>query len=308
MPLASAIVRLKGDGGALVFASSIEMGQGVRTVLAGIVSRELGIPAAAVNVVTPDTAVTPYDWATGASRATTVTGLAVLEAVRDVKQKLADMAAECQGMARERIRVEGGAVTDGERRVDFTDLFHAYFGIRDGEVLGVFQVTPRSFGGRLGETPPFWETAAGGCTIAVDPETGVIRVRRYVSVADVGHAMNRQMCEGQDEGAAVQGIGHTLFEELRYEDGQPVNATLLDYHVPTIAEAPEEFVTELVESGDGPGPYGARGMGEGGILPAAPAIANALARALGIRIRELPLTPEQVWRAIERRASEPGSR
>lgn len=305
MALATAIVRLKADGGALVFASSVEMGQGVRTVLATIVSRELGVPREAVNVVTPDTGVTPYDWATGASRSTTVTGLAVLEAARDVKRKLAAMATECQGMAAERVRVEDGAMTDGERRVSFADLFHAYFGIRDGEVIGVFQVTPRAFGGRLSEPPPFWETSVGGCTIAVDPETGVVRVLRYVSIADVGHALDRQMCEGQDEGAAVQGIGHTLFEQLAYEDGQPVNATLLDYHVPTIDEAPDELVTELEESGDGPGPYGARGMGEGGILPPAPAIANALARALGIRVRDLPLTPERVWRALaERNARE----
>ncbi len=301
MPLATAIVRLKADGGALVFASSIEMGQGVRTVLATIVSRELGIPAAAVNVVTPDTAVTPYDWATGASRSTTVTGLAVLDAAADVRRRLVDMAVECHGLARERVRLEGGAVTDGERRVGLTDLFHAYFGIRDGEVLGVAQVTPRSHGGRLGQAPPFWETAIGGATVAVDLETGVVRVRRYISIADVGHVLDRRMAEGQDEGAVVQGIGHTLFEELRYDDGQPVNATLLEYHVPTFDAAPEEFETVLVESGDGPGPYGARGMGEGGILPPAPAIANALGRALGIRVRDLPLTPERVWRAIQER-------
>jgi CO/xanthine dehydrogenase Mo-binding subunit len=305
MALATAVVRLKGDGGALVFASSVEMGQGVRTVFATIVARELGIARERVHVVTPDTAATPYDWATGASRSTTVTGLAVLEAARDVRAKLAQMAAEGQGMTRDRVRVEDGVVTDGERRSSLADLFHAYFGIRDGEVIGVFQVTPRSFGGRLSQSPPFWETSVGSCTIAVDPDTGVIRIPRYVSVADVGHALDRQMCEGQDEGAAVQGIGHTLFEALAYEDGQPINATLLDYHVPTFDETPGEFVTELIESGDGPGPYGARGMGEGGILPAAPAIANALARGLGIRVRDLPLTPERVWRALaERRARE----
>lgn len=306
MPIASALVRVNADGGVLVFASSVEMGQGVRTVLARIASRELGVPLPAVHVVMPDTGVTPYDWATGASRSTTVTGLAVMEAARDARRKLVQMAVECQGMRAEVTRVDGGRVTDGEREVSLADLFHAFFGIRDGEVLGVAQVNPRSFGGRLALSPPFWETAVGGCTIAVDPETGVIRVQRYVSVADIGHALDRRMAEGQDEGAAVQGIGHALFEELRYADGQPVNATLLDYHVPTIDEVPADFETVLVESGDGPGPYGARGMGEGGILPAAPAIANALARALGVRIRELPLTPERIWRALQERRARDG--
>lgn len=308
MPIASAMVRVKGDGGVLVFASSVEMGQGVRTVLAGIAARELGLPVSAVHVVAPDTGVTPYDWATGASRSTTVTGLAVLEAARDARRRLVEMAVDAHGMRAEGVRVEGGRVADGDRAVSLADLFHSFFGIHDGEVLGVAQVSPRSFGGRLALPPPFWETAVGGCAIAVDEETGVIRVQRYVSVADVGHAFDRRLAEGQDEGAAVQGIGHTLFEELRYADGQPVNATLLDYHVPTIDEVPAEFETVLEESGDGPGPYGARGMGEGGILPVAPAIANALARALGVRVRELPLTPERIWRALrERRARDGGA-
>ncbi len=296
--LATAIVRLKRDGSVLVFSSAVEMGQGVRTVFAGIVARELGVRPDAVSFAAPDTSVTPHDWATGASRSTTVTGSALQDAAAEARRKVIDMAAAVLGVAGDRARLEDGAVTDGERRATFAELFHAYFGIHDGEVIGVGQVTPRSHGGRLAKTPPFWETAVAGCTVGVDPETGVIRVRRYVSVADVGHVMHRQLAEGQDEGAAVQGLGHALFEELRWEDGQPVNATLLDYHVPTIDDAPADFHTVLVESGDGPGPYGARGMGEGGILPAAPAVANALARALGVRVRELPLTPERVWRAL----------
>ena len=113
--------------------------------------------------------------------------------------------------------------------------------------------------------------------------------------------MNRAAAEGQDEGASVMGLGHTLSEELIYQDGQPINATMIDYHVPTIDEVPENFVTVLIESGTGPGPGGMRGMGEGAILPVAPAVANALAKGYGVRIRELPLTPERVWRAIRDR-------
>jgi CO/xanthine dehydrogenase Mo-binding subunit len=117
-------------------------------------------------------------------------------------------------------------------------------------------------------------------------------------VADVGRVMNRKSAEGQDEGAAIQALGHTLYEELVYEDGQPLNASMIDYHVPAMDEAPREFHTVLIESGDGPGPGGARGMGEGAILPMAPVISNSLARQYGVRVRELPMTPERVWRAI----------
>ncbi len=298
LPLSSATVRLKIDGSVLVLAMSVEMGQGVRTVLAGIAASVLGVPPAAVTVATPDTLTTPFDWGTGASRSTVVMGLAVEQAAHDVARQVTDLAVEVLGMDRAAITLAGGGVTDGRQSLTFYDVLHAAFGIDSGEIVGQALITPRSFGGRLAQPPAFWETASGGCTLDVDTDTGHIRVKRYVSVADVGCVLNRIAAEGQDEGAAVQGLGHALYEELLYEDGQPINATLMDYHVPTIEDAPEEFVTVLLESGDGPGPRGARGMGEGGILPIAPAIGNALARAYGIRIRELPLTPERVWRAL----------
>jgi len=111
--------------------------------------------------------------------------------------------------------------------------------------------------------------------------------------------MNRKAAEGQDEGAMVMGLGHTLSEQYVYEDGQVVNGTMFDYHVPTMEDIPEHVATVLLESGDGPGPDGARGGGEGGILPIAPAVANALFQGWGVRIKDLPLTPERVWRALQ---------
>jgi CO/xanthine dehydrogenase Mo-binding subunit len=298
LPLSSATVRLKIDGSVLILAMSVEMGQGVRTVLAGIAADVLGVPSSSVTVATPDTLTTPFDWGTGASRSTVVMGLAVEQAARDVARQVTDLAVEVLGMDREAIRLAEGGVTDSRQSATFHELLHAAFGIDSGEIVGQALITPRSFGGRLAQPPAFWETASGGCTLVVDTDTGYVRVKRYVSVADVGCVLNRIAAEGQDEGAAVQGLGHALYEELLYQDGQPINATLMDYHVPTIEDAPEDFVTVLLESGDGPGPRGARGMGEGGILPIAPAIGNALARAYGIRIRDLPLTPERVWRAL----------
>jgi CO/xanthine dehydrogenase Mo-binding subunit len=123
-------------------------------------------------------------------------------------------------------------------------------------------------------------------------------VLRVGGAADLGHVINRKAAEGQDEGAMVMGLGHTLAEEYIYEDGQVVNGTLFDYKVPTMEDAPLHVGTSLIESGDGPGPFGARGGGEGAILPVAPAVANALFQGWGIRIKELPLTPERVWRAL----------
>jgi CO/xanthine dehydrogenase Mo-binding subunit len=132
----------------------------------------------------------------------------------------------------------------------------------------------------------------------VDLETGEIRLEKYVTVADVGTAINPLQAEAQDEGAAIQGLGHTLFESLVYENGQPLNANLVDYRVPRFTDLPRHFDSVLIENRDGPGPYGAKGMGESGIVSVAPAVGNALFNATGVRIRALPLTPERVWRAL----------
>ncbi len=130
-------------------------------------------------------------------------------------------------------------------------------------------------------------------------ETGAIKLDQYVTVADVGKAINPQQAEGQDEGAAIQGLGAALFEALIYDQGQALNANLVDYRVPRFTDLPEFFESSLIENGDGPGPYGAKGMGESGIVSVAPAVGNALFRATGARIRELPLTPERVWQALK---------
>jgi CO/xanthine dehydrogenase Mo-binding subunit len=139
----------------------------------------------------------------------------------------------------------------------------------------------------------------GGAAISVDSETGAITIERYITVADVGKAINPVQAEGQDEGATIQGLGHTLFESLEYAGGQPLNANLVDYRVPTFTDLPRRFESALVENGDGPGPYGAKGMGESGIVSVAPAVGNAIFCATGAKIYDLPLTPERVWRALK---------
>jgi CO/xanthine dehydrogenase Mo-binding subunit len=111
--------------------------------------------------------------------------------------------------------------------------------------------------------------------------------------------INPKQCEGQDEGAAVFGIGQTLFEDLVYQDGELANGTLVDYRLPRFSDLPREFETIILEEGGGCGPYGAKGMGEGGILAVAPAVCNAVEDAVGVRMQSVPLTPEKVWRAIK---------
>jgi CO/xanthine dehydrogenase Mo-binding subunit len=150
----------------------------------------------------------------------------------------------------------------------------------------------------LGDHPVvFWTYGCQGVDIEVDTETGHIEVKKVSSVFDVGQVMNPQLLEGQLEGAIVQGMGTALWEELMLKDGRVLNPSFVDYKIPTSDDMPE-MVVQFVENPEATGPYGARGVAEPAMVPTAPAIANALYDALGIRINSLPLTPEKVLRAL----------
>src|SRR5262249_4547591 len=171
------------------------------------------------------------------------------------------------------------------------------FGMGGGELIGRGIVAPGRSAAPLGGSTPFWEMAAGAAEISLDEETGAITVEDYVSVADVGRRINPQPCEGQDQGAVTQGLGHPLFEGMLYDGRQLPTANLVDYRVPRAADVPAALQCHFIENGDGAGPFGAKGMGEGSLIPVTPAVGNALRRLAGVRLRELPLTPERVWRA-----------
>ena len=297
-PTSTALARLNADGSATVYIGSVEMGQGSRSVMTQIAAEELRLPLASVRVVASDTNVVPYDRSTGASRSTTLMGLAVHEAAGEVREQLLDLAAEHFETFPDQITMAAGEVSFKGETVGYGALVRELFGGTGGELMGRGYVTPRFPDGRFKVDPVFWEASITAAEVEVDENTGVVRIVRLVSVADVGKAINPKQVEGQDEGAAMQAIGHTLFEEMVYEDGQLLNSNMVDYRVPLFTDLPDEFETVIIENGDGPGPYGAKGVGEGGIVAVAPAVANAIFNATDVRIRDLPLTPERVWRAI----------
>ena len=297
-PVSVAMIRMQSDGTVNIFAGSTEMGQGVRTVLAQIAGEELTLPPDQFRIAGADTEVTPYDSSTGSSRSTTLMGTAVQKAARDLKKQLIKIAAETFRVAQSHVRLQNGSLVCGEARLTFKEAVERRFGKGSGgELIGHGDVGPELTEHKL---PVFWEVGMGMVELDIDEETGAVKLARLVSVADVGKAIHPEGCVGQEEGAAMMGIGHTFFEQIVYEpNGQLINPNLIDYRVPTFWEVPREFHTVLVENGDGPGPYGARGMGEGGLLSIAPAVTNAFARATGVRIKDLPLTPERVWRALK---------
>lgn len=293
LPISTSIVRLHYDGSVTVLCSTVEVGQGLHTVLAQIAAEELGIPHERITVISPDTRYGPYDWSTGASRGTAIMGSAVQRACRDVVDQLRALAADTAGVPTEAVVAEAGAVRVGDRTLDHAQVIREWWGRPAGEVIG------RGYVRNLGPSPAFWEIGMGAVEVEVDRETGEIRLRAYTALADVGRAINPRLCEAQDVGAVMMGLGHTLFEEMVYsEGGSLLNPTMLEYRVPLVTDLPEVMQTVLVENGDGAGPFGAKGMGEGGGIPVAPAVANAVFEATGVRIRDLPLTPERVWRAL----------
>jgi CO/xanthine dehydrogenase Mo-binding subunit len=299
--VSEAMVRLHADTSVTVLASTVEMGQGARTVLAQIAAEVLAVPLERVTVAMPDTAVTPYDQTTSSSRSTTMMGRAVQEAAEDVRDQLVRIASHRLGVIAGSLHVADEAVVGERSRVPYSELLMERFGMGGGELIGRGVVAPGRSAAPLGGSTPFWEMAVGAATVSVDEDTGAVVVEEYVSVADVGRCINPQQCEGQDEGAVMQGIGHTLLEEMEYEGGYLLNANLVGYRVPRADDVPPGLHCRFVENADGAGPFGAKGAGEGSLVPVSPAVGNALTRLTGVRFRELPLTPERVWRALRAR-------
>ncbi|MGH7843974.1 MAG: xanthine dehydrogenase family protein molybdopterin-binding subunit, partial [Candidatus Binatia bacterium] len=294
-PVSVSLLRLRADGSVVIMAGSTEMGQGARTILAQIVAEELSLALQRINVEGADTSVTPYDRSTGSSRSTTLMGRAVQLAARDLKKQMRQIAAGKLGVRPYQVRIEEGALTTGEARLSFQEIIKLRFGEAAGELIGRGYVGPEV----VSSLPVVWEVGMAVAELDIDAETGRVSLKSYTSAADVGKAIHPAQCAGQEEGASIMGLGHALFEEMIYDEGgQLLNGNMLSYRVPNFSDLPPTFHTELVENEDGPGPYGSRGMGEGGIFSVAPAVANALARQTGVRICDLPLTPERVWRAM----------
>jgi CO/xanthine dehydrogenase Mo-binding subunit/aerobic-type carbon monoxide dehydrogenase small subunit (CoxS/CutS family) len=296
-PSSTAQVKVASDGSAIVLSGSTEMGQGSRTILTQIAAQELGLPMDRVRTIQSDSATTSFERTTGASRTTTMSGLAVLRASHDALRKLCEMAAENWECPTEVVQAAGGVVVHDDGRIQtYEETIRQWFGSGGGEVTGL-GVVRRA--GHLAELPAFWEIGMVGVAIDIDPETGATVVDQLVTVADVGFALNPAGVEGQDLGAAVQGLGGAFSEELIYDGPQIRNANLIEYRVPRTIDGPRRYEAFIAQRGDGPGPYGAKGVGEGARIPMGGAVAAAVARAIGVWPDRLPLTPERIWRLLQ---------
>jgi CO/xanthine dehydrogenase Mo-binding subunit len=298
--LSYSTVRLLADGSVIVYAGTSDMGQGARTIFAQIAAQELGAPLDWVTVVMGDTAVVPYDQQTSASRSSVLMGNAILFACRDVQSKVRSMAAKLESVDEAAVVVDRGEVRIGERALPIRDVLVRGLGRLGGEVIGVGEMRKEADPEHpLGGTAAFFEFNCTAVEVEVDRETGDVVIARHVTVSDVGKALNPLQVRGQDEGAAIMGLGHTLMEHLIHDEaGRIRNLGAIDYRIPTSLDLPLRMESAIVENEDGPGPYGAKGMSEGALLCVAPAVAAAVRDATGVVIRDLPLSPERVWRAL----------
>jgi CO/xanthine dehydrogenase Mo-binding subunit len=304
--ISGAIVIMNADGTANVLSSTVEMGQGSETTLGQIVAEELGLALDRVHIVQPDTDVTPYDTITAGSRSTYHMGNAVRMAAGKIKSELCEVVASKLEVDPDDLALRNGRVfVRGmeERGMTVGEIFLAKFGSLGTTIAAeaVCQPTAAHMDPETGQSEKcteYWFPSATAVEVEVDTETGQVKVLQLFSVGDTGTAINPRHCEQQLLGAAIMHLGLTMFEEMIYDEGQLVNGSLLDYQVASIKDMPEAFRPVVVEVPHEEGPFGAKGAGETGALTVAPAVANAIEDAVGVRIRDLPITAEKVLRAL----------
>jgi 4-hydroxybenzoyl-CoA reductase alpha subunit len=310
MPQSGVQLKLDRGGGVTVYCGSTEIGQGSDSVLAYVTAEVLGIDPFDIAVVTADTDLTPVDLGSYSSRVTLMTGNAAIQAAQKARDLLASAVAQKLDVPPSRLEFAGGRVfdvQDPERGVDFAEavrIAEAAFGTIS--TAGSYTPPPpagRYRGAGVGPSPAYSYSAAVA-EVEVDPETGIVRVPTIWIAHDVGQCINPAAVIGQIEGSVYMGLGEALMEEMAYRANRNLVhkiPSMLEYKSPTTLEMCD-VVTYLVEDPDPGGPFGAKEVGQGPLLPVPPAIANAVYDAVGVRIDEIPITPEKVLKALKAKA------
>jgi CO/xanthine dehydrogenase Mo-binding subunit len=304
---AQALVKMAPDGSVDVLMGAVDIGQGARSVMRQIAAEELGVSIEKVNVSLVDTEVTPVDTGTFASRVTHQMGNAVVQASREARQVLFEVASAQLGVEPEQLEAKDDKVVVRnfpEQAIPIADLagMATYGERRLIAGRGAFGWAVANVDPDTGQGDPL-HTMAYGATVAeveVDPDTGVVKVLKMVSAYDCGKAINPLLVEGQIDGGAAMGLGSALLEELHpyYPTLDHYPTGFFSYMVPTAKDVPE-LDAVVVEMHSDTGPYGAKGIGEMTANSQAPAIINAIHDAIGVWITDLPATPEKVLRALE---------
>jgi CO/xanthine dehydrogenase Mo-binding subunit len=291
-----AIVNIAADGSVTLYCGTVDMGQGSDTAMAQMVGEILDVPAETVRVIPRDTDATPYDMGTLGSRSLFHMGHAVRRAAEEAREKL-------KALAREVGEPEGS-------NIPVSELFQKRYGMQAGNVIGtgVFKpgyVSPSADTGQSPQVTPFWMISGAGAEVEVDTETGHVKITRLINIVDCGRPVNPKSVETQISGAAVMHVGFTMFEKMHFDGGQVTNASLADYKIPGFHDMPDVMENLYLDHDQANGPFGAKGVGEVSTFCPSPAIANAIDDAVGVRITEMPLNAEAVYRALRARQGMP---
>jgi CO/xanthine dehydrogenase Mo-binding subunit len=294
------------EGGKIrILTGEVEVGQGLLTAYAAVCAEEMGIALSEITVEPPDTDIAPFGLGTWGDRGTFIGGNAVKLAAADAKKQTLEMAAEMLEANPLDLDCRDGRVfVKGSPQIflSFEEVASAAVYRRGGSpVLGKGTFIPASEladGTRYGNISGTYAFGAQAAEVEVNEETGEVRILKIAAAHDVGRALNLTTTEGQVEGATIQGMGYALSEEVQYEKGVMLTPNFLNYRIPTALDVPP-MKTFLVETID-PGPFGAKGVAEPAMTPTAPAIANAVYDAIGVRIRTLPITPQKILEALKK--------
>jgi CO/xanthine dehydrogenase Mo-binding subunit len=302
---ASAWVELQMDGTVLVRTGVPDIGGGQAASLVQITAELLGVPQADIAIHIGDSALTPLAGTTTATRQLYMSGSAVHKAASELRATLTAQAAELFAAPPDAVELaDGAAVLRGapDRRLAFRELAAACArSHRPRSAFAIYQAPAgqvMDFETGQGKVFPDFTFGTQVADVEVDEATGEVAVLGLAACYDVGRAINRNSVEGQMEGGAAMGLGYALLEEDRVAEGVTLTPNLMTYLIPTALDVPD-VTTIVLESGEGMGPWGARGIGEPAMVPTAPAIANAVRDAVGVRLTRLPITPERLWRAMQ---------
>ncbi len=303
---AGSIVKVEEDGSVYLFTGAADTGQGSNTALGQIAAQELGVSFSRIRCKSGDTEITPFDTGSFASRVTFISGNATKKAANDAKKQILNVVAEEFKLNPDDLNIKAEQVLNTKNNsilMNFDKALDLCYSFNYGrQIIGRGSYNPKT-------TPVDFRTAEGNVSgsygfeaqiaeVEVNKETGHVKILKMWDAHDIGKAINPQSVEGQIEGSIAMGIGYTFYEDLKFRNGRVVNPNFANYRLPkSLGTVPIETI--LIETDDPEGPFGAKGMGEASLLPTSAAIANAIEDAIGVRMKELPITPDKILKALK---------
>ncbi len=307
---AGSIIKIEEDGSVYLFTGAADTGQGSNTALSQIAAQALGVSFKRIKCRAADTEITPFDTGSFASRVTFIAGNATLRAAKDAKLQILKIVAEEYKCDINHLDIIAENVINLEEDVvlmNFDKALDLCYSFEYGQQIigkGTYNptTTPVDFRTGEGNVSGSYGFEAQIAEVEVNTETGEVRVMKMWDAHDIGKAINPSSVESQIEGSLAMGIGYTFYEDLQFKEGRVANGTFSQYRLPRAYGIPP-IETILIETNDPQGPFGAKGMGEASLLPTAAAIANAIHDAVDVRIKDLPITPQKILKALEEQKS-----